>query len=185
MAALIGTIAAVSFSAIGGTYYNVARIGPYFTTTSAFDSATGGAAGGMVRTYLSGDTEYVGNVVYLSAANTVSHSATLANYNKVMGIVVGGTKTNMRASGDSASVGDTASFIGGRVIVLVKGRAWVYLDTGAGIAPGTEILASAKAGMGGRLTGRTTAIDSFYRIVGEVVDSGVSGTKQLANIHSR
>ncbi len=178
----LAVMALSAFAVFTGTYYNVARIGPYFITNYPFDSTNMGNTGGQVVTYLSGDTEYIGQVVYISAKNTVKHDTVATHYNALAGVVVGGTQTNMQASGDSASVGDTASFIGGRVLVLVTGRAWVKTDTTAAFSPGTMVVPSNRSGQAGKVQARTTAIDTFFRSVGRIVDSGVTNTKRLINV---
>lgn len=104
-------------------------LGPYWTTTQSFDSLNGGQVGGETRTYLAGGTLLVGDVVYLSANNTVNKSATASNHEKVVGVVVGGRSTNMLLALDSADVGTTAAAVNRPVIVLRQGRAWVMLDT--------------------------------------------------------
>jgi hypothetical protein len=69
-----------------------------------------------------------------------------------------------------------------RVVVLHRGRAWVRIDTttGTGIAAGTQLIPGAGIGMA---KARTTAIDSFGRIFGKLIDSGVIGRMTLANIN--
>lgn len=167
---------------ITGVYPNQA--GTFIYTQLDFDSAAVGGVGGTVKLYqvASADTERIGNVVYLASKNTVNHSATLANYNSLVGVVVGGTSTGMQASyvvGDTSTI---AALPGKQVLVLERGRTWVLVDTGAGIAPGLHVIPSAKSNMGGRLTVRTTAIDSQYRIFGKLVDTAISGKAALVDI---
>lgn len=103
--------------------------GPFWTTPQSFDSLGGGQVGGETRTYLAGATLLVGDVVYLSANNTVNKSASASNHEKVVGVVVGGRSTGMLNALDSADVGTTAATVGRPVVVLRQGRAWVMLDT--------------------------------------------------------
>src|SRR5678810_561659 len=96
-----------AFTILTTTYKQVKTLGPYYNTTEKYSASLGGQAGGEVRIFLNGvDTLIVGDVVYISANNTVRKSATLANYNKVAGVVVGGTKTNM--SGATSAPAATA-----------------------------------------------------------------------------
>jgi hypothetical protein len=165
-----------------GQLYPAVRIGAYWTTNIAFDSTNVGAVGGQVLPYLSGDSSWIGDVVYISAKNTIKHDTILTNYNNVAGVVVGGTRTSMQATADSGSVGSLAATNGQRVLVLTKGRAWVTLDTQPGAPPGTLMFPSNRQGQRGRVVKRTTAIDTFYRALGRIVDTGVLGTKRLINV---
>lgn len=161
--------------------------GVFYYSQANFDSATIGGVGGVVKIYqvASGDTEKIGNIVFLTSKNTINHSATLVNYNSIEGIVVGGTATSMQASYVVGDTSTTAALPGGQVLVLERGRAWVLADTGAGIAPGLQVIPSAKSGMGGRLTVRTTAIDTLNRIFGKTVDTTLSGKAVLVDVRVR
>lgn len=184
LAVLALFVCATAFTAVVATLYPVARIATFWTSNQAFDSTNIGVVGGQVITYLAGDSEWVGRVVYVSAKNTVKHDTILTNYNKVAGVVVGGTRTSNQAYPDSASVGTLAAVSGQRVFVLIQGRAWVTIDTvGTGISPGQVMIPSNKQGMRGRVAAKTTAIDSFYRAVGKLVDTGVVNTKRLINVN--
>lgn len=181
--AILGLVVAVTaFAAVTTTYRSVQRLGPYYSSIMGYDtSLAGGAVGGEVRIYKNGtDTLIVGDVVYLSARNTVLKSATLANYNTIIGVVVGGQKTNMQAVVTKPASTDTAATSGQNVLVMSHGRTWIWADTTtAGIAPGTKVIPSLVAG---KAKARTTAIDSFYRIFATVIDSGVRNTATLALI---
>lgn len=171
-----------TYAAITGSYPRQA--GPYVYAQTPYDSTNINGIGGIVRVYMvaAADTERIGNVVYVSAKNTVTHSATLANYNALAGVVVGGASTSMKAS---TAVGDTstiAALPGKQVLVLQSGRAWVLADTGAGFAPGTAVIPSSKSAMGGRLAARTTAIDTFNRVFGRTIDTTISGKAVLVDV---
>lgn len=180
----VGIIGVTASSVLVTSYQSIAKLGPYFTTTVGYDTATGGMPGGLVHFYKVGtgtaETLFVGDVVYLSANNTVLKSATLANYNTVMGVVVGGTKTNMRAVTTTPGVTDTAAYVNQTAIVLSCGRTWVRFDAAAGTPPGTLIQPSVT--VSGKATAKAAPIDSLYRVIGRLVDTGIVTTQVLANI---
>lgn len=182
---LVLATAAVAFVA-AQPKYSIAGLATYWNTIQRQDSAgSGGQVGGKVITYVAGDSEFIGSVVYMFAKNTTKLDTVLTNYNKVVGVVVGGQRQSGQAFADSASVGTLAATSGQFVIVLTQGRAWVTVDTQAGITPGAVIIPSNRQGQRGRVAAKTTAIDSFYRAIGRIVDTGVIGTKRLANINIR
>ena len=179
--ALGAIICSVVTMAFVTTYASIARIGPFYTSTVGFDTAAGGQVGGQVRYYKNGvDTLIVGDVVYLSANNTVRKSTTLANYNTIAGVVVGGNKTSMRGITSSPVSTDTAATANGTAIVLSCGRAYVRIDAAAGIAPG--LLIQPSTNVAGKVMAKASTIDSLYRSVGRLVDTGVVSTQVLANI---
>lgn len=109
------------------------------------DSGSGApAAGGDVISMIAAATLLVGDVAYISAANTVNKSLTSSDHDKVIGIVVGGQSidnsplpsTVMDESGD---VGTTAATVNQVVLILVRGFA--YVKVAAAIAAGVSIVA--------------------------------------------
>lgn len=161
------------------TTVGVRIVGPYFTSPVAFDSTSANQVGGRVQYYLAADSCRIGQVVYMSSKNNVKPSATVADYNAVVGVVVGGTRTSMQASIALADTSTLAATIGQRVIVLKQGRTWV-LNSAAGIGPGIQVIPTTTAG---RMGARTTAIDSLRRIFGKMVDTAVSGKAALVDIN--
>lgn len=181
---VLAFLAVSGFAIVTGTYQNVTRIGPFMMSTFAFDSNAIGQVGNPgTNVYIAGESLFVCRSVYLSARNTVKNDSTIASYNKAMGIVIGGTRTSMQASTDSLGCADLAATVGQRVLVLSIGRTWVVMDTQAGVAPGTLIMTSSKPGMRGRMMAKTTPIDSLYRVMGRIIDSGALGRRVLAHIN--
>jgi|SRR5678809_221714 len=180
---LLFVMAVGAFTAFTTTYKQVKTLGPYYNTTEKYSASLGGQAGGEVRIFLNGvDTLIVGDVVYISANNTVRKSATLANYNKVAGVVVGGTKTNMSGATSAPAATDTAATAGQQVLVLTTGRAWVRVDTVAvGIPAGTLIQPSIY--VAGKVMAKAASIDSLNRVIGRMIDSGGLSTQALAHIN--
>lgn len=181
---LVVVILCIAAAAAPTSYSTVTRLGTFWSSTAAYDTARGWRVGGDVRVYRdSTDTLLVGDVVYLSRNNTVHKSATLANYTTVVGVVIGGTRTSMTAATDSVNVGDTATLAHGTVLVLTSGRTWIIPDSG--LSPGAVLLPSTATA--GRAHARITAalVDTFSRSYGQLVDSGVSGVASLANIRTR
>jgi len=169
--AIVGTIFLTAAVSIVTTTLAVSRVGGYTTSSVAWDSATGAAVGGDARYYISADSEKVGSVVYLSGANAVSKSATLANYNAVAGVVVGGAKTNMLTDVGRADVGTLAAIANQRVWVVKCGRVWVVSDSAAAV--GTIVIPSVATA--GRVHAKPALIDTNYRALGRVV-TAVGGT---------
>lgn len=169
------------------TLVNVTRIGMHFTTTGNFDSLTGGQIGCETRTFLtrSTDTLFIGNVVFISARNTVGKSITIADQNKVAGVVLGGANTGNQAVStipDTGTLADTAAFPNQRVIVCEHGRAWVMIDS-AGIAPGTAIQAATVRA--GYVKAKVATLDSLNRVFGKLIDTGIVGKATVAHINVR
>lgn len=177
LAALVGLvllIAAIPFV----TTVTVRALGPFYTTPFPFDSATGQQIGGQVQYYIASDSVRIGQVVYISGHNTVATSATLANYNKLAGVVVGGTRTGMQASVSASDTSTLAATANQRAIVLTRGRYWV-LDSTGGIGPGLIVRPS---GTAGRIAVALSAIDTNARNFGRVIDTVKSGASGLIQI---
>lgn len=175
-------VATSAFTALVTTYRPVQRIGPYFGSSNAYSSTTGGQVGGYVEIYKDTvDTMFVGEVVYLVKKNVVTKNATLANYNTLVGVVVGGTKTNMQGVTSAPGATDTAALANQNVLVLRYGRTWVRVDTvTAGIPAGALIIPSLVAG---KVKAKSTAIDTAYRVIGRMLDTGIASTQVLALIN--
>jgi hypothetical protein len=178
---LAAIISIVSLGAWATTYQHVSQVGAYYTTTQRWDSATGGAAGGSVRPYYAADSLRIGDAVYLSADNTVNASSTAAAYNKLVGVVVGGTKlgsssmvaTDASDAGTLAAIATTSS-TPQFVWVLSNGRAWMRNDAAAALLAGDEVIPSASSTA--RIKVRTAAIDTFYRVIGKVIVGGAASS---------
>ena len=95
------------------------------------------AVGGEVNAFLAAGTLLVGDVVYISAANTVAKSATVGDYVSYAGVVVGGKQTFGHVGTLAADVGDTAALVGELVLVQNTGKAWVTSD--AAITVGARV----------------------------------------------
>jgi hypothetical protein len=88
------------------------------------------SVGGRVCMFLAAGTLLLGDVVYISAAETVAKSATNADYAGFAGVVIGGASfspTN-QVNSDSTLIGQTAALVGERVIVQIDGIAYVKSD---------------------------------------------------------
>lgn len=127
----------------------------------------GYGVGGRCEVFSAGAALNIGDVVYLSAANTVNKSATLAtNLGKVVGVVVGGYKTGMQAISRKLDVGVQAAATDEPVLVQVTGKCWVVAgdtisagdiiipsDTTAGRVETGTITTDAAAGNSGNILG--------------------------------
>lgn len=132
----------------------------------------GYSVGGITTEYSAGATLNVGDVVYLSAANTVNKSLTAATVlGKVVGVVVGGAQTDMKALSSKSDVGLAAALVNERVIVLYLGKYWVVSDAavtaGDPLTPGTVTAGRAKTGA---ITTDLAAGDSG-RILGNALEA--------------
>lgn len=182
---LLGIVGLVGF----GSYLStvpIRTVGPFYTTAYAFDSATGQQVGGWVQTYLAADTVWTGQYVAMTANRAVKASATLTDYNKSVGVAVGGTQTSMKAALLSTDTFTIAALPNQKVLVLRRGRTWV-LDSagGPGITGGTLVgpaLGSAGARNNGRIKALPAIIDSFYRVLGRSVDTVQGGKAGLIDV---
>lgn len=127
--------------------------------------------GGTVEEYSAGAALNIGDVVYLSAANTVNKSLTAATtLGKLVGVVVGGAKTDMRCISRKLDVGQQAAASGERVLVQVSGKCWAVSD--AAVSAG-DILAAGTTTAGRVKTGTITtdlAAGSSGNIVGNALE---------------
>lgn len=100
-----------------------------FTTNSVDDNAVCGV-GGNVRRFLAAGTLLIGDVVYISAAETVAKSTTNADYAGFAGVVVGGDSYSKEGyvANESTLVGQTAALVGEVVLVQIDGIALVKSD---------------------------------------------------------
>lgn len=90
-------------------------------------------------------TLLIGDVVYLSADNTVAKSTTAADYAAVIGVVVGGAQTGgLLTADDVANVGTNAALVGESVIVQTNGIATVI--AAAALVRGTRLQVVTTAG---------------------------------------
>lgn len=164
-------------------------MGPFWTTTMSLDSLNGGQVGGETRTYLAGGTLLVGDVVSLTASNTVTKTTTAADHEKVVGVVVGGRSTGMRAKLDSADLGTTAAVVNRPVLVLRQGRTWVRMDTVTAtdtLAPGRRVKPSVlNAGRVHGVTTFTVAADGMTRIFGTGVRLANRGQAGLIEVNAK
>lgn len=137
----------------------------------------GYAVGGRCSIYKAGATLLVGDQVYMSAANTANKSATTGTVlGKVLGVVVGGFRTDMRAMTRKLDVGVQAALVNEPVIVLCLGKFWIVSDSaiaaGDPIIPGTVTAGRSKTG--------TVAAD-FGRITGNALEAaGGAGVTIMA-----
>lgn len=176
-------LATTAFTMLPVTTYPVARNIPFFTSNVAFDSATGKQPGGMVRLFVADDSLLIGDVVYSSAISAVTKSSTLASYNAIAGVVVGGTKQSLTGSVASADVGTLAAAPNERVWVLTQGRTWIMNDANATLAVGALVIPSDATA--GRIEVKTTAIDTNYRTIGRVLVGGLVNVPVLVNVNIR
>lgn len=163
------------------TTASIVKFGPFYASNNAFVGVSGGQVGGRVQYYAAGDSVAIGDVVYIATADSVKRSATLANYNKLAGVVVGGTRTGgSAASIAAADVGTLAATQGQTAYVLKQGRTWVANDANATLTAGALIQPSVTTA--GKVVVQAAIIDSLYRNVGRVPVGGLASTSVLADI---
>lgn len=176
---VIAGLMLTAFGTLLVTTVPVRVLGPFYTSPVAFSATTGGQIGCQVQYYVADDSSRIGQIVYHSDNNEVKPSATLADYNKIAGVVVGGTRTNMQASVSVADTSTLAATAGQNVIVCVRGRFWV-LDSAGADAPGVMLRPS---GTAGRAAAALAAIDSNSRNFGRVIDTMLAGKAGLVQIN--
>lgn len=160
----------------------VARIGPFYTSSAAWDSATALQPGGRVVYFIAADSEKIGDVVYISSVNHVSKSSTIANYNAIAGVVVGGARVNMQASIQASDVGTLVATANQRVIVLREGRTWVKADAADSLRAGARVQPSTTVA---GATMNLATIDSLGRVFGKMITTGAASAVALAEINVR
>lgn len=181
----VGVLICSAFSAnMLLTTVTVRVLGPFYTSPMPFDSAAGNQVGGHVQYYLAADSCRIGQLVALTSARSVKPSGTLTDYNKLVGVVVGGTRTGMQAS---LSVNDTstlAATVNQRVIVMDAGRYWM-LDSVVAIGPGLLVSPALGGSLtaDGRMKQAPAIIDSFYRYIGRTVDTALAGKAVLVQFY--
>lgn len=184
LCAVIALTAAATYSV--ATYYPIARFSPYYTSNAAWSVSSPGQAGGRVNTFTVGtaDTLYFGDVVWLTGAgDSVHKSATLANYNTIAGVVVGGQRMSGGGGIARTDSGTMAGTAGQYVYVLKQGRAWVLNDANGTIAGGVSVIPSDATA--GAVETRTTAIDTLFRTIGRVVVSTAASKFMLVDVNVR
>jgi hypothetical protein len=133
------------------------------------------AVGGVVEFFTAGGSLNTGDIVYISAADTVNKSATQANYVGFAGVVVGGQLTNDNVA---TSVGVAAATTGQRVMVQVSGVATVV--AGGTVTVGTNFSVIPDTGTAGRVVAGTTA----GQVVGKTLTTGAAaGTMKILISH--
>jgi hypothetical protein len=150
-----------------------------FIAESVEDGAVD-APGGSVQVYTAGGTLLVGDVVFVSAANTVNKSNTPANYQGFAGVVVGGTKTDMRVITRRNDYGITAAVVNEKVLVQNSGKAIVIADAATAVA--------ANLTQGATTAGRVddSASATQGQIIGQSLEAAANaGDKLLALISHR
>lgn len=113
--------------------------------------------GGDVAEFIAAATLNVGDVVFLSADNTVNKSNTAANFTKFIGVVVGGDSLGGYIAQDSDLKGTAAlqaATVGKTVLVQINGIARVISD--AAVASGIPVTTGTTTA--GRVIGGATAI---------------------------
>lgn len=177
----LALVATAAFTMLPVTTYPVARNIPFYTSNVAFDSTTGSQPGGFVRLAVADDSLKIGDVVYWSGQSAVTKSATLVKYDSLAGVVVGGTKQQLGASIAKADVGTLAAAPNERVWVLSQGRTWVPNDANGTLVTGSSVIPSNATA--GAVEIRTTAIDTFYRVIGKVITGGLASTTVLISVN--
>lgn len=191
LVAMLCAVGVLAFSASPASSHSfltttaIQRLQPFVSMQNPWDTtvtAGSGGVGGFVKYYVtkSTDTLHICDIAYIDTLNAVAHSTTLANYNKIAGVVIGGRSTNMQGSTAAADCGSVASLPGRPVIVLREGRFWIQNDANAGVTAGGLLIPSAS--VAGKARAATTAIDTLYRVFGRSILGGAVSTTLLAEI---
>lgn len=115
----------------------------------------------------------VGDAVFVSAVDTVTKDSVATNHKNRIGIVVGGTRTDMRVLSGSDAVGLAACAINEQVLVQIDGIAWGVADT-ATVAVGDKLkLGTTTAG---RLLDGSDTTDAVAGITGSIVAQALTAS---------
>lgn len=183
MSVLAGVTGASAHSFMTTTT-GVKNLGTWVTMGQCVDSLGTPVCGvgGVVKFFVakSTDTLSIGDLVAIDTQNVVTKTVTLATFNKVAGIVVGGRTVGNQGSIASADVGSRAALPGRPVVVCTWCRTWVALDTTTGgVAAGGLLGPSAVIG---KVRPKSLVLDSLYRVIGRAVNGGAISTTILADI---
>lgn len=122
--------------------------------------------GGRVVEMTASGALLIGDAVLVSAADTVLKTETTTDHKNRLGIVVGGTATNMKVLSGSDAVGLAAAASGEQVLVQIDGIAY-------GVADVTTIAVGDKLKLGSTTAGRvmdgTDTTDGAAGITGSIV----------------
>jgi hypothetical protein len=138
----------------------------YIAHNRSREDVISAGVGGTVEVFTAGASLNTGDVVYLSAANTVNKSATVTNYAGFIGVVVGGKLTNMNIIPDKTGV--AAATTGQNTIVQLTGIALVV--AGGTVTAGTNFSVMADSGTAGRVAAGVTA----GQMIGTALTTGAS-----------
>lgn len=138
-----------------------------FNSVRYFDN-DGAEAGGQCQLFTPAAALNFGDVVYFSAANTVTKAATAANYVSFAGVVVGGDLTGNEILLTKPTTGTVqVASASGTVLVQVNGVAHVI--TIGTDAAGSRVMAS------GVTAGNVVAGTTAGQMLGTLIDTGVAG----------
>lgn len=136
--------------------------------THRLDDNSPAKQGGVVLPFLAAATLLVGDVVFLSAADTVNKSATAANYTAFIGVVVGGKRTNGevvdRSLNMTSPLGIQAALVGEEVLVQVSGVA--YVTSAAAVVVGAALQVQTTSGQ----------VDDPAVVAGQIVGTALDAT---------
>ena len=127
-----------------------------------------GSVGGNTKRYIAGGALNVGDIVLLTAADTVNKSATAADLAAFAGVVVSGDLLSGQIPDDTSVASVNAASSGGYAIVQYNGIAYA-------LAGGTVTIGTHLSVIGDTTAGRVIAGTTAGIIVGTPVESGSVG----------
>ncbi len=114
----------------------------YLMTQAPANDAGVAQTGGQIKRYTPASAFTKGDVCYISAAGTVSKSATSANYAGYQGVVVGGDLTQGALDADNGTTVCTATT--GYVLVQIDGIAYVRLEGTVTVGTNFSVISTAR-----------------------------------------
>ncbi len=142
----------------------------YITLSKPREDSSPAGLGGVIERFTAGATLLTGDVVFISAVNTVNKSGTAANYAALAGVVVGGQAT---VGNVVETPGVTAATVGQSVLVQVSGVANV-------VAGGTVTVGTHLSVIGDSTAGRVIAGTTAGVIIGTPISNGAAaGTMKI------
>lgn len=132
-----------------------------------------GGLGGIVVPFTAAATLLIGDLVYLSAADNVNKTTTLATFAaSAVGVVVGGKATGNKVLQEASFVGTTAALATELVLVAVAGIVYVQATAAIGAVGAKVTTDNASTPVAGQISVTNAAAGNIMGITLDVAGTG-------------